>query len=454
MALVISDLSKYVMAIVIAFYTFECFAVFRHHNEEDRNGIYIRQIICMFLVHFIGFAAICLETGDMNYIIFYGFQQILLFATIALFRVIYPEANRLIINNMCMLLAIGFVILTRLNYTKAIKQFKIVTISLIIGLIVPFLIKKLKFLKSLTWVYGLVGILSLGVVAILGPVTHGSKLSYTIGGYTFQPSEFVKIIFVFFIAGMLAASKEFVQIIITSLAAAIHIIILVISKDLGSALIFFVAYVVMVFIATHNYFYLFMGIAAGSVASVVAYKLFSHVRVRVQAWRDPFAYIDGSGYQISQSLFAIGTGGWFGMGLYQGDPTSIPYVEEDSVFSAIAEEMGVIFSLCLILICLSCFIMFMNISMRIREEFYRYIAVGLSVMYIFQVFLTIGGGTRFIPLTGVTLPLISYGGSSVLTTIIMFAIIQGLYGIMSDKNVGRAVEGVRYDKKEEAEDYE
>lgn len=445
MALVISDLSKYAMAIIIALYTFECFAVFRHRKESARGGIYIRQIICMFLVHFIGFSAICLETGDMNYIIFYGFQQILLFATIALFRVLYPEANRLIINNMCMLLAIGFVILTRLNYNKALKQFKIVTLSIVIGLVIPFLIKKLKFLKNLTWVYGLVGIIPLLAVAIMGPVTHGSKISYSIGGYTFQPSEFVKIVFVFFIASMLAASKDFFQIIIASMAAAIHVIILVISKDLGSAVIFFVTYVIMVFIATHNYFYFFVGLAAGAVASVVAYNLFSHVRVRVQAWLDPFTYIDGSGYQISQSLFAIGTGGWFGMGLCQGDPTSIPYVEEDSVFSAIAEEMGVLFALCVILICVSCFIMFMNISMRIKEEFYRYIAVGLSVTYIFQVFLTIGGGTKFIPLTGVTLPLISYGGSSVLTTIIMFLIIEGLYGV-------RTLEGVKDEEEETDED--
>ena len=131
------------------------------------------------------------------------------------------------------------------------------------------------------------------------------------------------------------------------------------------------------------------------------------------------------------------------MGLCQGDPKAIPFVEEDFVFSAIAEEMGVIFALCLILICVSCFMMFMNISMRIKEEFYRYIAVGLSILYIFQIFLTIGGGTRFIPLTGVTLPLVSYGGSSVLTTIIMFSIIQGLFGIQS-------IEGKkRVQKKEE-----
>ncbi len=443
MALVISDLSKYIIAVIGIIYTCECFAVFRYGNEDDRGGIYMRQIIWMFLVHFIGFAAICLETGDVSYIFFYGFQQIMMFATITLYHVLYPEANRLIINNMCFLLSVGFIILTRLNYDKAVRQFKIVAISLLVGLFVPFFVKKLRFLKHLTWIYGIVGIVALAVVYIFSTVTYGSKISYSVFGYTFQPSEFVKIVFVFFVAGMLTISKDFFQIVMTSVAAAIHVIILVLSRDLGSALIFFVTYVVMVFIATHNYLYLFLGNAAGAVAAMVAYKLFSHVRVRVLAWRDPFSYIDSSGYQISQSLFAIGTGGWFGMGLCQGDPKAIPFVEEDFVFSAIAEEMGVIFALCLILICVSCFMMFMNISMRIKEEFYRYIAVGLSILYIFQIFLTIGGGTRFIPLTGVTLPLVSYGGSSVLTTIIMFSIIQGLFGIQS-------IEGKkRVQKKEE-----
>lgn len=132
------------------------------------------------------------------------------------------------------------------------------------------------------------------------------------------------------------------------------------------------------------------------------------------------------------------------MGLYQGDPTAIPYVSEDFIFSAVAEELGVFFSICLILVCLSCFIAFMNVAMRIKNEYYRLIAAGLAVVYIFQIFLTIGGGTRFIPLTGVTLPFISYGGSSVLSTLIMFCIVQGIYCI-------RAEEG-EHDGRKEAEE--
>ena len=389
----------------------------------------------MFLVHFSCFLVICFETGDAEYLFFYLFQQILLFATVVLFHMIYPNGNRLIVNNMCMLLSIGFVILTRLSYDKAIKQFFIVTVSIAIGMAIPFLIKNLRFLKSLTWVYALTGIGALGIVLLLGSVTNGSKISYSIGGITFQPSEFVKIIFVFFLASALYEANDLIQILLTAIVAGIHVLILVASKDLGSALIFFIVYVFMVYIASRKFIYLLLGMAGGAGAAMMAYHFFTHVQSRVQAWRDPWSTIDDAGYQIAQSLFAISSGGWFGLGLFRGNPTAIPYVEDDFVFSAVAEELGLVFSMCLILICISCFVMFMEISMKFKDRFYQLIAFGLGITYIFQVFLTIGGGTKFIPMTGVTLPFISYGGSSVLTTLIMFLIIEGLYAIRQDEGV-------------------
>lgn len=123
------------------------------------------------------------------------------------------------------------------------------------------------------------------------------------------------------------------------------------------------------------------------------------------------------------------------MGLYQGMPNKIPVVEEDFIFSAIAEEMGGIFAICLVLICMSCFIMFINISMQIKNNFYKYTALGFGTLYGFQVFLTIGGAIRFIPSTGVTLPLVSYGGSSIVSSIVMFAVIQGMYLLKEDEEL-------------------
>ena len=220
---------------------------------------------------------------------------------------------------------------------------------------------------------------------------------------------------------------------ITTVIAAVHVLILVASRDLGGALIFFVTYLLMLYVATRKIFYLAGGVLAGSIAAVVAYYLFAHVRVRVLAWSDPLSVIENEGFQICQSLFAIGTGGWFGMGLYQGMPEKIPVVEQDFMFSAISEEMGGIFALCLLMVCVSCFLMFLNVAMQMKEQFYKLVALGLGIVYGFQVFLTVGGVTKFIPSTGVTLPLVSYGGSSLLATMIVFAIIQGLYILRQDE---------------------
>lgn len=437
MELYISEFSKYVIPLLIALYTLDCFLVFRHDNEEARSGSYARQNIYMFAIHFSCFMVICFETGEITYLFFYAFQQIVLYAAIVLFRMMYPNANKLLINNMCTLLSVSFVILTRLDMNKAIRQFIIVTGSLIIALIIPFFVHKLKFLKNLQWIYAVVGIAALSVVLVLGQTTYGSKISYSVAGITFQPSEFVKILFVFFVAGALYRSASFFEVFTTAVIAAAHVAILVLSKDLGSALIFFVVYVLIVYVASKNLLYVGAGLLGGAAAAYIAHQVFTHVQVRVQAWRDPWSVIDAEGYQITQSLFAISSGGWFGLGLYQGTPDDIPLVEADFIFSAIAEELGIIFAVCLILICVSCFIMFMKISAQLKDKFYQLIAFGLGVTYIFQVFLTIGGGTKFIPLTGVTLPLISYGGSSILTTLIMFAVVEGLCMIRQDEEEER-----------------
>lgn len=433
MELYVSEFSKYVITLLIALYTYESFAVFRKKQESDRNGIYTRQNILMFGLHFSCFIVICFETGDITYLFFYAFQQIVLYATVILFRMLYPKTNRLLVNNMCMLLTVGFVILTRLSLGKAIRQFIIVMISLVIALVIPFFVSRFRFLKEWKWIYAAAGIVALGIVLVLGQTTYGSKLSYTIAGLTFQPSEFVKIIFVFFVASALYKAAGFFEVFTTAVIAAAHVVILVCSKDLGSALIFFVVYVLMVVVASKNWLYLLAGVSGGSVAAYLAYRVFPHIQVRVQAFKDPWSVIDSTGYQITQSLFAITSGGWFGLGLFKGTPESIPFVEADFIFSAITEELGLLFALCVILICVSSFVMFMNISMNLKDKFYQLTAFGLGVTYIFQVFLTIGGGCKFIPLTGVTLPFISYGGSSVLTTLIMFSITEGLSMIQEEE---------------------
>lgn len=429
----IIQVSKYLIIILMALYTFQCFTVFHKKDDEAREYLFLRQNMLMFVMHFVAFTVLYLEVGEVNLLIFYGAQVIYLAAVLVLFRNLYPLASKLLINNMCMLLTVGFIMITRLSYEKCVKQFKIAVLATVVALLIPLIIRKLRFITKMYWFYTLVGIGLLALVVIAGNSVNGSNLSFTVGSITIQPSEFVKIIYVFAIAGLLSNARDFKKIVIATALAAVHVLILVVSKDLGSAVIFFITYLVMLFVSTRNPFFVLAGVLAGSGAAVGAYFLFAHIRVRVQAWKDPFQDYQGGGYQICQSLFSISAGSWLGTGLYQGSPKAIPYVEQDFMFSAIAEELGSIFGICLLLVCMSCFIMFVNISMQLSNRFYRLVAVGLGTTYAAQVFLTVGGGIKLIPMTGVTLPLVSYGGSSVLSTLIMFAIVQGLYMLQRDE---------------------
>lgn len=422
-----TEVSKYFITVFMLLYVLECI-IYEFKNEvySHSEGVVIRQRIYLVVIQILSYATLCLKLGSYDYLFLCLFVQIMMFAAMALGAMMYKRIDKVLLNNMSLLLSIGFIIVSRLDFNKAIKQFIIVTVSLAIGLFIPYIIKNIRNLSRFGYIYAACGIVPLLVVLILGTATHGSKISYTIAGITFQPSEFVKIIFVFCVASLLGKAKTFADIMLATSIAASHVLILVFSKDLGSGLVFFVAYIFMLFIATKNYLYLGLGFAGGIAASIVAYNLFSHVRVRVMAYRDPFATIDNQGYQISQSLFAIGYGNFFGTGLAKGVSRDIPFVESDFIFSAIAEEMGAIFAVSLLLVCFSSFVIMMRAGMRKTKKFNRLLAVGLAVIYIFQVFLTVGGGIKFIPLTGVTLPFVSYGGSSVLTSVILFLVVQSV----------------------------
>lgn len=423
----VTALSKYLMILLMAIYTYYNFRFFSVHDERAGRRLCRLQNVAMLCIHGLAYIIIYLRTEDAKTLMFFGAQFLFFVLYLSFYRVFYRNSSRLLLNNTCMLLCVSFIMLTRISFDKAVRQFAIVAVAAVITLIIPFIIDRTWQLAKIPWVYGLIGLLLLLFVCVAGNTSFGAQLSISLGGFSFQPSEFVKISFVFFVATMFYRSTDFKTVVVTTIAAALHVLVLVMSKDLGSALIFFVTYLLMLFIATSSWLYLGIGAASGTGAAMIAYRLFSHVRVRVAAWSNPWADIDGKGYQIAQSLFAIGTGGWFGMGLYQGMPNKIPVVEKDFIFAAISEEMGGIFAICILLICLGCFLQFMLIAVKMQAIFYKLIAFGLGTVYMVQVFLTVGGVTKFIPSTGVTLPFVSYGGSSILSTFILFNVIQGLY---------------------------
>ena len=428
MASIIIQASKYIILFLFLGYVFGAFYVFRFGKQpEIQKKIYAMQKIFLFAIHGLGFYCLYLQNQSMELVGFY-LMQVLLFCIIFMFyHFMYKKCSVLLLNNMCMLLAIGMIMLTRISFDKAFRQFIFIAVGSVLMLVIPLFLQKGSVFRKFSVAYFTVGVTLLAIVVAIGATSYGAKLTITIGSFSFQPSEFVKIVFVFFIASMLYKGADIKRILLTSCLSAVYVLLLVASKDLGGALLYFMAYLLMIYVASKNPIYLGVGFGGMGIACVAGYFLFSHVRTRVQVWLDPTADIDNKGYQICQSLFGIGTGGWFGLGIGEGLPTKIPIVDKDFIFSAISEEFGAIFAIALILLCLSCFIMIINVAMQMKDKFYKLVGVGLAVLYAMQVILTIGGAIKFIPSTGVTLPLVSYGGSSMLSTLIVFGIVQGLY---------------------------
>ena len=421
--------SKYIIIILFAIYTWHCFTVFLGSNIERKEKIYKRQKYLMYSIHFICSLVLYLNSLDIKIAVYYFIQLAFLVFASKAYPYVYNGLSKTLLNNMLMLLVTGFIMLMRLGKGYATKQMAFAAAICLASLFIPYLIEKFQYFDKLGWVYAITGIILLALVFVIGKEKYGAKNWIIIGRFALQPSEFVKILFVFFAAALLAKSTSFLNVAKVSVLAAVHVLILVAEKDLGAALIFYITYIG----ASGKAIYLGAGFMAGTVAAVAAYNLFTHVQTRVIAWSDPWGHIDRAGYQVAHSLFAIGTGGWFGMGLGEGMPGAVPVAESDFIFSAICEELGTFFGICLILVEISCFIMFINISLKMQRRFYKLAALGLSIEYIFQVFLTIGGVTKFIPSTGVTLPLVSYGGSSVISTVILFSIIQGMYVLNGGK---------------------
>lgn len=435
MNLFVSEISKYFLTALMAAYTLMSYITLKYKDDDRRKGIYRGQSVCIFLIHALGMFCVYASTEDMDFLVLFYAQVFVLFLFEKLTALSYGYYNRQIMNHMKLLLSVGFIIQSRLSFDKARRLLIIIAVSLLICLVVPVLIRKFAVLKSKTfiYIYGFLGAALLAFVYALGSVTYGSKLSMKIFGLAFQPSEFVKIIFVFFLAGLLYQSNRLGRLVLSAALSAVYVLLLVASKDLGAALIYCVIYLAVVYASTGKRRYLFGGLLVGGLAGIAAYYLFAHVRVRIGIWLDPWSDVDGTGYQLTQSLFGIGMGDWFGRGIGRGIPETIPFVDEDFVFSAVTEEMGVVFGMLLILVYLNIVLHFLRIAQRMKDRFYSLVAVGITASLGIQTFLTIGGGSRLIPLTGVTLPLISNGGSSAMATILMFGVMFGVSLLWQDE---------------------
>ncbi|MBM6876630.1 FtsW/RodA/SpoVE family cell cycle protein [Anaerotignum lactatifermentans] len=424
-------LSRYLFVIYIGLFLWEAIVYIAYEQGGYLGSPYRAVSIqrrLVVLMHLTAFLILSYDTQTHLFhwqaLVFGAVSLAFILVAIQLLDRFYYEGCPLIWTGMLFLMDVSLIILHRVDATFAYKQLLWMAIGLAGMLLLPSVLRLIPRFEVFEWAYIIVCYGLLLLTQIVGVEHGGSQNWLQIGSISFQPSEIAKFLFVFYLASVFRKRVELREFLITAVLSAGVVALLVLQKDLGSALIFFMTYMAMLYIATSNEILVLLGMGSASLASVIAYKLFSHVRVRVAAWRDPWADIDSGGYQIVTSLFAITTYGLFGSGLTKGMPVSIPVVESDCIFAAICEEMGVLFGAGIICIFIMILYRGIRITLDCTRRYYSLLAVGVIVMLSFQAFLIIGGVIKLIPLTGVTLPLVSYGGSSVLVSLMMMGILQ------------------------------
>ena len=327
-----------------------------------------------------------------------------------------------------MLISIGVIMIYRLDPILGVKQVVWVTMGIIIFFITYFIIKNIKGWKNWTRFYGIVSIGLFILTLLLGTRKKGSINWISIGKFSFQPTEIIKILLIFLIASYYTnyekyKEKKYGSYYLMGIIYA-FIVFLFLQRDLGTVLIFYSIFLALQFIYEEDRKLILYNIFFFILSGIAGLFLFDHVRVRFEIWLNPWKYIDNKGYQLTQSLFAIATGGFFGTGVGLGYPDFIPEVHTDFIFAAICEEMGIFTGMGIIMLFLILVYRGFKIAISQEDKFFRIVALGISILFGIQSFIIFGGVLNMIPLTGITIPFVSYGGSSMLSSFIALGILQ------------------------------
>jgi peptidoglycan glycosyltransferase len=354
-------------------------------------------------------------------------------------RKLAPNADPALLPIVFALSGIGIAFVMRLAPELATRQIIWLFVAIAAMLATLILVPSIRKLGSYKYTLMLLGIILLLLPVVFGEERNGSKLWLTFAGFSFQPGEIAKVLIVLFLAGYLADNREMLSVggrrvgnftipDLRTLAPllvmwALSLVIVVFERDLGSALLFFGLFLVMIYVATGRKFYVFMGAGLVTVGGIAAFFIFTHVQQRINIWIDPFAYHYTEGWQLIQGLYSLADGGLFGSGIGRGMPELITFVESDFIFDAIAEEMGLLGASAILMLFVLFAVRGFSIAARANSDVAAFAATGLTTAIVLQAFVIVGGVTRFIPLTGVTLPFMAQGGSSLLASFIIVGLL-------------------------------
>ena len=325
------------------------------------------------------------------------------------------------------LCGVGVVILYTVSPDRGVKQTAYYALGLAAMVAVSLVVSKKRRFKGLTVLSMLVGVGALILPLAFGQWAGGAKnwVQLPLIG-SFQPSELVKISLVLAMAYYFSAHRTVLQMMPAILFAAACLLLLMLQRDLGTALIYYAATLVMFYVACGNLPLTVVGLCGGAGAAMLGYRMFAHVKVRVAMWRNPWSDPLDKGYQIIQALLAIGSGGLFGVGLGQGAPEKIPAYFNDFIFAVICEQLGIVFGILLLVVYVLIVLRGVTILSRSRRSFDMLLGCGVLAMLAIQTVMIVGGVIKMLPLTGVTMPFISYGGSSLLSCLCMVGILHGI----------------------------
>jgi len=361
-----------------------------------------------------------------------------------------PYADPVLLPVVALLNGLGLVLIHRLDLDRGVApggpsagQQMLWTLVGVVGftLVVVFLSDH-RLLARYDYICGVSGLVLLAIPALLPAglsETNGAKIWIRLPGFSIQPAEFSKILLLIFFAGVLVTKRNLFVSVGTHLfgmdlprprdlapllaAWVISVAVMVFEKDLGTSLLLYASFLVLVYVATERFSWVVIGLALFGAGSLAAYHLFGHVRDRVQTWIDPFADPEGAGYQMVQSTFSFATGGVFGTGLGNGQPGTVPAASTDFIIAVVGEELGLVGLAGVLLLYTIVIVRGLRTAIAVRDSFGKLLAAGLSSTLAIQLFIVVGGVTGLIPLTGLTTPWMSYGGSSLLANYLLLAVL-------------------------------
>jgi cell division protein FtsW (lipid II flippase) len=355
-----------------------------------------------------------------------------------------PNADPALFPAAAVLTGVGFAMIFRLSGGLAAEQATWIAIGLVLFAMTLVLVRDHRQLDAYTYTIGLIGmgLLLLPIVPGIGRTINGARLWVEIGPLSFQPSEVAKVLIVVFLASYLSAKRELLSIATWRLgplrlppakhlapvlvAWGTSLVVLFAEKDLGASLLYFAIFVVMLWVATGRTAYLVIGAILFAAGAALGYLLFAHVQARVEIWLhalDPTKVFRFGYGQVAQAQFGMATGGLVGLGLGRGSPTLIPYASTDFIFAAIGEELGMFGAAAVLLLYVVLVGKGLKAAVDCTDGFGKLLAAGLAAGIGLQAFVIVGGVTRVIPLTGVTLPFVSYGGSSLVSNFVLLALL-------------------------------